>query len=72
MVGEGPNDKYYKYVQLEEYYTVVGEPGSCYLTHFSSKDGKARTIAQNLFKSIHGTELENKLVGTVELIVLLP
>ena len=47
-------------------YTVVGEPGSYYLTHFSPEDGKGRTIAQKLFDSFSGTELEGKLaiVGT--------
>ena len=40
---------------------AVGEPGSYYLTHVSPEDGKGRTIAQNLFDSINGTELEDKL-----------
>ena len=36
------------------------------LTHFSPEDGKGRTIAQKLFDSFSGTELEGKLaiVGT--------
>jgi len=61
-----PNDKHYRSVELEEHYTVVGEPGSYYLTHFSPEDGKSRTIAQKLFDSTRGTELEDRLaiVGT--------
>ena len=62
---QGPNGKH-RSVQLEEHYTVVGEPGHYYLTHFSPDDGKGRTIAQQLLKSFHGTELHNKvaIVGT--------
>ena len=48
IVAQGPNEKDYRSVQLEEHYTVVGEPGSYYLTHFSPEDGKGRTIAQKL------------------------
>ena len=61
IVVQGPNDKHYRSIQLEEHYTAVGEPGSYYLTYVSPKDGKGRTIAQNLFDSIHGTELEDRL-----------
>lgn len=65
-VLRGPNRKLYRSVQLEEHYTVVGEPGEDYLTHFSPDDGKGRTIAQVLFNSFQGTELYDKLaiVGT--------
>ena len=50
----------------QEHYTAVGEPGSYYLTHFSPEHGKGRTIAQKLFDSFSGTELEGKfaIVGT--------
>ena len=61
IVVQGPNDKHYRSVQLEEHYTAVSEPGSYYLTHVSPEDGKGRTIAQNLIDSIHGTELEDRL-----------
>ena len=63
---QGPNDKYYKSVQLEDHYTLIGEPGEYYLTHFSTEDGKGRTIAQKIFNTIVDTELHNKLavVGT--------
>ena len=66
MVVQGPNDKRYRSVQLEEHYTAIGEPGSYYLTHVSPEDGKGRTIAQNLLGSIRSTELEDRLaiVGT--------
>ena len=33
---QGPNDKYYKSMQLEDHYTLIGEPGEYYLTHFST------------------------------------
>ena len=46
MVAQGPNNKHYRSVQLEEHYTVVGEPGAYYLTHVSPEDGKGRTIAK--------------------------
>ena len=58
---QGPNDKYYKSVQLEDHYTLIGEPGEYYLTHFSTEDGKGRTIAQKIFNTIVDTELHNKL-----------
>ena len=63
---QGPNDKYYKSVQLEDHYTLIGEPGEYYLTHFSTEDGKGKTIAQKIFNNIVDTELHNKLaiVGT--------
>jgi len=66
IVVQGPNDKRYRSVELEEHYTVVGEPGSLYLNHFSPEDGKGRTIVQKLFDSICGTELKDRLaiVGT--------
>ena len=40
IVAQCPNKKHYRSVQLEEHYTVVDEPGSHYLTHFSPEDGK--------------------------------
>ena len=61
MVVQGTNDKRYRFVQLEVHYTAVGEPGSYYLTYVSPEDGKGRTITQNIFDSIHGTELEDRL-----------
>ena len=69
IVAQGPNEKHYRSVQLEEHHTVVGEPESYYLTHFSPEDGKGRTIAQKLFDSFSGTELEGKLaiVGTASM-----
>ena len=65
VTTQGPNDKYYKSVQLEDHYTLIGEPGEYYLTHFSPEDDKGRTIAQ-IFNTIVDTELHNKLavVGT--------
>ena len=32
IVAQDPSEKHYRSVQLEEHYTVVGEPGSYYLT----------------------------------------
>jgi len=66
ILVQGPNDKHYRSVELQEHYTVVGESGSYYLTHFYSKDRQGRTIAQEVFDSVRGTELEDRLaiVGT--------
>ena len=63
---QGPNDKFYRSVQLEDHYTMVGQPGEYYLSHFSTEDGKGRTIAQKIFNTISNTELHDKLtvVGT--------
>ena len=57
---------HYRSVQLGEYYNVICEPGTYHLTHFSSEDGKARTIAKKLFDLFKDTALEHKLaiVGT--------
>ena len=63
---QGSNDKFYRSVQLEDHYTMVGQPGEYYLSHFSTEDGKGRTIAQKIFNIIANTELHYKLtvVGT--------
>ena len=37
--------------QLEDHYTLIGEPGEYYLTHFFTENGKGRTIAQKIFKT---------------------
>ena len=47
--------KFYRSVELEKHYPVVGEPGQYYLTHFSKGDGKGRTIAQKTFNTITDT-----------------
>ena len=44
MIAQGPNNKHYRSVQLEEHYTVVGEPGTYYLTHFSPEIAKAQLL----------------------------
>ena len=66
MVVQGRNDKHYSSIQLGKHYIAVGEPGSYSLTHVSPEDGKSKTIAQKLFDSIRGIELEDMLaiVGT--------
>ena len=56
---QGPNDKFYRSVQLEDHYTMVGQPGEYYLFHFSTEDGKGRTIAQKIFNTIANTELHD-------------
>ena len=61
MIVQGPNNKHNRSVQLEERYTAVSEPGTYYLSHFSPKDGKGRTIAKKLFDLFKDTELELKL-----------
>ena len=45
---------------------LIVERGKYYLTHFSSKNSKGKTIAQKIFNIIVDTELQNKLavVGT--------
>ena len=55
---QGPNNKFYRSVQLEDHYTMVGQPGEYYLSHFSTEDGKERTIAQEIFNTIANTELQ--------------
>lgn len=66
VVLQGPNSKLYRAVQLEEHYTVVGEPGEYYLSHLSPSNGQGRTIAQEVYNLYQGTELEDKLsiIGT--------
>ena len=63
---QGLNNKYYKSVQLEDHYMLIVERGKYYLTHFSSKNSKGKTIAQKIFNIIVDTELQDKLavVGT--------
>ena len=63
---QSPNDKLYKSVQLEEHYTVVGEPGAYYLTHLSQENGTRRTIAKEVYMSIKKTKLADKIkiIGT--------
>ena len=63
---QGPNDRFYRSVQRGDHYTMVGQPGEYYLSHFSTEDGKGKTIAQKIFNTIANTELHDKLamVGT--------
>ena len=67
---QGPNDRFYRSVQLEDHYTMIGQPGEYYLSHFSTDDGKGKTIAQKIFNTIANTELHDKLamVGIDELL----
>lgn len=55
------NGKYYRRVELEEHYVVVGEPGEFYLTHVSPEDGKGKTIAQAIYTALEHTLLKEKL-----------
>ena len=64
---QGPNDKHYRSVQLDDHYTVVGESGSYYLTHFSPEGSKGRTTAQKLYDSKRGTELKERLAIVVQM-----
>ena len=43
MIAQGPNSKYYRSVQREEHYTVVGEPGIISLI-FLRKIAKAQLL----------------------------
>ena len=56
-----PSDKFYSLVQLEDHYTVGGEFGKYYLTHFSTDVGKGRTIARKIFNIIAATKLHDGL-----------
>ena len=49
---QGPNDGFYRSVQLEDHYTMVGQPGEYNLSHFSTEDGKGKTNAQKIFNTI--------------------
>ena len=53
-------------MQLEEHYTVVGEPGAYYLTHLSQENETGRTIAKEVYMSIKKTKLADKIkiIGT--------
>ena len=66
MLPQDPNNKHYRSVQLDEHYTVVGKPGTYYLSYFSPENGKSRIIAKKLFDSFNDTKLEHKIaiVGT--------
>ena len=48
---QGRNGKLYQSVQLEKHYTLVGEPGTYYLTHLSPENGTGRIIAEEVFMS---------------------
>ena len=66
MIAQRPNNKRNRSVQFEERYTAVVGSGTNYLSPFSPKDGKGRTIAKKFFDSFKDTVLERKLaiVGT--------
>ena len=63
---QASNGKLYHSVQLEEHYTVVGGPGTYYLTHLLTENGTGRTIAKEVYMSIKNTELAEKIkiIGT--------
>ena len=63
---KGPNEKHYRSVQLEEHYTLVGEPGTYYLTHLTTENGTGRAIAEKAYKFLLENEMvdELKVVGT--------
>ena len=50
-------------VQLEEDICIAGEPGNCHLTHLSSQKGRGRTVAEEMYKTIHGTKLHDEIVS---------
>ena len=49
---QGPNDRFYRSLQLEDHYTMVGQPGKYYLSYFSTEEDKGETIAQKIFNTI--------------------
>ena len=48
---QGPNEKHYRSVQLEEHYTIVGEPEVITL-YFSPEDGKVEQLPKKLIRSV--------------------
>ena len=51
---------------MEEHYTLVGEPGTYYLTHLTTENGTGRAIAEKAYKFLLENEMvdELKVVGT--------
>lgn len=47
MMLEAPNNKLSRSVKLEYHYTVVGEPGEYYLTHFTPENDKVEQLLMN-------------------------
>ena len=53
--------RFYKNVEIEYHYVVVGEPGCYYLSHVVPEDGSGVSIAEALYGVIKDTELEYSL-----------
>ena len=49
---QGSNDKYYKLVQLEDYYALIGEPSEYYLTRYSTKIAKEKQLHKRFSTSL--------------------
>ena len=56
------NGKTFIKTTLEEHYVMVGEPEGFYLDHFSSPNGKGKTVALHIHSAIKDAELEQKLL----------
>ena len=55
------NGESYRRIKLEEHYVIVGEPGEFYHSHVTPKDAKGSSIAQALYATIKGTEMNKNL-----------
>ena len=53
--------KFYKKVEIEDHYVVVGEPDCYYLSHVVPEDGSGASIAEALHEVIKDIELEDSL-----------
>ena len=62
ILFQSQDGKYYRKIQLEEHYVIVGEPGGFYVSHVSLENGKGITIVNSIGNSIENTTLEEKLV----------
>ena len=66
------NENYHRQTVIEEYYVIVGEPNSFYLSHVMPEDGTEYKIATSIYYAIKNTALEQKLkaVGCDETAVM--
>ena len=56
------NGESYRKIKLEENYVIVGEPGEFYYSHVTYKNAKGSIIAQALYATIKGTDMNKNLL----------
>jgi len=56
-------DKWYGTKQVQDHYVLVGEPGSCYLSHLTAERGTGASIANGLYEAMEEMEITNKIVA---------